>query len=215
MTSQYNIDALRNKDGNYRRAGANFIKGALECGHTAHLQTGRGTVAFRPYKIDEVRVRKDGTQYFPGEKVGQNWLVEFYPTGHNPGDEIRLYSNNKIDLIRFAYGHLNGEQKACASSGDATSTWSNQANREADVLAVIGEEVLIEYEMPGTTNGRETSSLRVIKQIGILEYGAYKSYSYRNLPKRWINAMHEQGTEDWIGMGQTESEPVPFPNKRG
>jgi hypothetical protein len=36
--SKYNIDALRNDDGTYRAASANLIRGALRCGHTAHLQ---------------------------------------------------------------------------------------------------------------------------------------------------------------------------------
>jgi len=217
--SKYNVDALiiDRRAGTYHPAGANFIKGALKCGHTAHIQTERGTLAIRPYTITERRLRKDGTLYFPGEKIGRNWLLEFYPTGHKHGDEITMRSINKIDLIRFAFGLLNGEQKATVEAGDFETVYANQGLRDGTVLAVIGEEVLIEYEMPGTTAkwahfpATPWSALRIVKMIGLMEYGGYKSVAHRKLQKRWIAAMHDQGTEDWIGKGQRETEPVPFP----
>jgi len=220
--SKYNVDALiiDRKAGTYRQAGARFIEGALECGHTAHIQTDLGIVAFRPYNIDMVRINnRTGEDQFPGEVKGQNWLLEFYPTGHKHGDEITMRSTNKMDLIRFAYGLLNGEQKATVESGDSRPVYANQAQREGWILAVIGEQVLIEYEMPGTTAqyahhpATPWSALRIVNMIGTMEYGDYKSVTHAKLPKRWVTAMHDQGIDDWIGAGQREITPVPFPNK--
>lgn len=209
--SQYNIDALRKDDGTYRAATTKIISGALQCGHTAHLQTERGTVAFRPYTIDEVRINeRTGEQYFPGEKAGKNWLVEFFPHDHyERRNEIQLYTSSLRDAIVFAYTHLNGRPHKF-HTGDFVWWYSNQADREATVLAILGDEILIEYELPGTTSGRETSSLVLCRGCGdTLSY--IRNYTHRKLPKRWIKAMNDQGTRDWIGLGQRESQSVPFP----
>lgn len=208
MLSKYNIDALRNKDGSYRPASAALIKGALGCGHTAHLQTGRGTVAFRPYHIEEVRINaRTGEPYFPGEKVGRNWLVEFFPTGHEHGDEIRLYTSDPKAALAFAFQHLNGKPHVYVA-GDFVEVWSNQAMRDGSVLAVRGFEVLVEYEMPAGT-----SALVVYHAVGT-ELSHVRNYSYNSVPKCWLDAMHDQGTNGWIGMGQRCSTAVQFPTRR-
>lgn len=209
--SNYNIDALRNDDGTYARAGALFISGALRCGHTAHIQTDLGVLAIRPYKIEEIRRRKDGTQYFPGERRGKNWLLEFYPTGHSRhGEEIRLYTALRDEAMEFAYKHLNGCDHSW-QAGQSTTWYANQARRDADVLAVVGNEVLIEYVMPGTTNGRETSALVLCEIHGVTRLRHVRNYTHRKLPVRWVKAMNDQGTQDWLGLGQRERDEVPFP----
>lgn len=208
--SIYNIDTLRNADGTYRNAPASLVKGAVNCGHTAHLQTARGTVAFRPYTISEVRMNpRTGRPYFPGERKGWNILVEFYPTGADRSEEIELRTNSKRDAIRFALTHLNGMPHGF-QAGDFTSYHANQAERDAVVLAVMGGLVLIEYEMPGTTNNRVTSALVVCDAVGT-DLQHVRNYSHRTLPRKWIDAMHRQGTRGWIGEGQREIGPVPFP----
>jgi len=151
MTSRYNIDALRNDNGTYGRAGVAFIRGALRCGHTAHIQTDLGTLAIRPYTIDEVRTysgKRAGEVVFPGEAVGHNWLLEFYPPNHRHGDEIQWRGRSQRAALAFAFSHLNGQAHHFAH-GESIKYWSNQADRDATVLAVIDDEVLIEYEMPG------------------------------------------------------------------
>ena len=206
MPSKYNIDALRNKDGSYRFARYRFITGALTAGHTTHLRTERGTVAMRPYEIKEVRInQRTGEPYFPGEKVGRNWLVEFCPTGGSHDDAVKLYTHNRNDAARFVFKHLNGFLNSY-TAGDSVDIWSNQNWREGTVLAVIDDQALIEYDMPSGS-----TSLRINRVIGHHFVGAYRTPSYRTLPKKWIAAMHEQGTSWWMGLGQREREPVPFP----
>lgn len=211
------IDTLKLKNGTYRNARNIDIERALNCGHTEHLQTERGIVALRPYTIEEVRINKrTGERYFPGEQVGKNWLIEYYPPNHNHGDEIRLYTNNKEDALRFAFKHLNGHTNPYQPN-DSFSVYANQAERDGYVLAVIGDEVLVEYQMPGTTSkwaghpAEPTSALRIQKVLGNRMIGDYKSVSYNNVPKKWLRAIKEAGMTDWIGMGQRSRTRIPFP----
>ncbi len=215
MSSPYNIDALRNDmfPGGYADASAKLIRGALDCGHTAHLQTRHGVLAFRPYTIDEIRTRPDGTQYFPGEAVGHNWLLEFYPNGDREGMQ-QWRGRSKRAAVKFAYEQLNQRPHRFTRNGMYVSWFANQARRDAEVLCVIDDEVLIEYTMPGTTNGRETSALVLCRgEADRLHH--VRNYTHRKLPLRYIRAMHEQGTTDWIGLGQRETDAVPFPSTQG
>ena len=229
--SPYNIDALKRYDDNgrhvgYHDASGRFIRDALRCGHTAHIQTDHGTLAIRPYTIDEVRINaRTGEPYFPGEAVGHNWLLEFYPNDHasDNRNEIQWRGRNLRKAIAFAYSQLN-QRPHRYRVGQYISWFANQANREATVLAILDDEVLIEYEMPGTTSqwgynrrtgqyrhpARPTSAL-VLCRGAADRLTSIRTYPHRKLPKKWIAAMHDQGTTDWIGEGQRETKRVPFP----
>ena len=100
MWSKYNIDALSNGDGTYKPATFKWIMGSRDCGHTAHLETELGVVAFRPYKDPDGKKR---------------WRLDFYGPYQdniaNRDSENADFSNNyedKLDLIRWAYKRLNG-----------------------------------------------------------------------------------------------------------
>ena len=207
MWSKYNIDALKNKDGTFTRATYRWIKGAMECGHTAHLQTGLGVVAFRPYKTP------------PGN---QRWRLDFYgpyqddiANRDSEHDDFGNSVTDKLDLIRWAFVHLNGSLDTWLEPHDEVDVWANQAERESYVLATIGDEAIVEYEMPGYKDHRgiqhTTSSLRIIKTIGQEPVGNYKSASYNSVPKKWLAAIKAAGTTDWIGMGQRSRDRIPFP----
>ena len=209
----YSIDTLRRSDGTYDFATAACIKGALRCGHTAHLQTERGIVAIRPYTLTASNFEGDRgalrRKHWPMDGVGQNWLVEFYRDGTRDGvTEYR--GQDERAALQFAFEALNGVGHAYRA-GTLFHWYANQAHRDAVVLAVLGDEVLIEYLMPGTTNGRETSALVLCHgyATGLTQI---RTYPHRALPQRWVRAMHAQGTNDWDGLGQRESEPVPFPS---
>ena len=164
MWSKYNIDALKNDDGSFRRASYAMIKGAAKCGHTAHLETEHGVVAFRPFtdrKTDEKRWRLDF--YGPYQDDIANRDSENAEFGYGEG----------LDLIRWAYEHLNGSMDTSYEPNDGIDVWANQAEREGYVLATIGDKVMLEYEMPGTTSkwrghpAQPTSALRVVTTIGL------------------------------------------------
>lgn len=77
--------------------------------------------------------------------------------------------------------------------GDTFLISVNQGNRKAMVLAVIGNQALIEYVMPAgstalqiVTEGRE--------QLG-------RSVSYPSVPTKWLRAIQEHGRE-WEGQPQ-------------
>jgi hypothetical protein len=72
----------------------------------------------------------------------------------------------------------------------------NQGEREAEVLAVIGDQALIEYLMP---NG--TSSLRIVDRMEP-DARVYKNATYQRLPKKWVQAMDDAGSS-WIGQPQS------------
>ena len=74
--------------------------------------------------------------------------------------------------------------------GDTVFVPANQATREALVLAVIGDDALVEYTMPAGT-----SSLRIIP-AACPKSEVYKSISYFKLSKRWLKAIKNAGTGD-------------------
>jgi hypothetical protein len=82
----------------------------------------------------------------------------------------------------------------------------NQGFRPAHVLAIIGDEVLVEYEMP-----RGSTALRIIQngddamdEDGYSSGQTYKNVSYDRLPLRWLEALVSSGT-GWIGWPQQTS----------
>lgn len=79
--------------------------------------------------------------------------------------------------------------------GDSFCLEVNQGEREAEVLAIIGDQALIEYLMP---NG--TSSLRIVDRMDP-DAKVYKNVTYHRLPKKWIQAMDDAKTS-WIGQPQ-------------
>jgi hypothetical protein len=77
--------------------------------------------------------------------------------------------------------------------GDTFTINVNQGDREAMVLAVIGNQALIEYVMPaGTTALQVVTEGR--EQIG-------RSVSYPAVPTKWLRAIVEDGRE-WEGNPQ-------------
>jgi len=211
-THDFSIDTLRRADGTYRDASAAMILGALRCGHTAHLQTDRGIIAIRPYTLPGSAFEGERgalrRRHWPADGVGKNWLVEFYPRGSRDGmTEYR--GQDESAALQFAFEALNGWPHTYRA-GDTCEWFANQGPREATVLAVLGGQVLIEYLMPGTTSGRETSALVVCRGTARgLDH--LRNVTHRRLPARWARAMRQQGTRDWHGVGQREAEPVPFP----
>lgn len=89
----------------------------------------------------------------------------------------------------------------------------NQGFRDAEILAVIGHEALIEYHMP-----KGSTALRVIDRRDPYETEYTPpwergSISYFRLPKKWSKAMMEAGTH-WYGLPQQHDDakgPVPEP----
>jgi hypothetical protein len=176
------IDTLRQADGTYRAATYHDAARTLMCGHTEHLQTERGIIAIRP-------VRAGG------------WNL----TRSSHRDELQHFTSS-LAAIRFILRHLNGSVGPAYEAGDTVVVEANQGKREGTVLAVLGDECLIEYEMP---NG--TSALRVVQAIGYKLVGTYKTMPHGSVTRRWIEAMREQGTTDWIGRGQRQFTATPFP----
>jgi hypothetical protein len=64
----------------------------------------------------------------------------------------------------------------------------NQGERDAYVLAVVGDEALIEYEMPAGT-----TALWII-DANNPSPGCKRNVSYKSCPKKWLEAMEEAGT---------------------
>lgn len=88
-------------------------------------------------------------------------------------------------------------------AGDSLEVFVNQGNREAVVLGVIDDQMMVEYEMPAGT----TAMLLMPNEIGGQNWG--KSVSYRTCPNKWIKAIFH-GTGWWSGKSQTGTE-YPFP----
>ncbi len=80
--------------------------------------------------------------------------------------------------------------------GDNVDVIRNQGKREAVVLAVIGDEVLIEYTMP-----KGTTALNTTTHVALNMGGGYKAVSYASISTRWLKAIVEAGLE-WVGYDQ-------------
>jgi len=91
------------------------------------------------------------------------------------------------------------------------SVLRNQAEREAYVLAIIGNEALIEYTMP-----HESTTLNIVPNPYNRETSGYKTVSYRKVHTKWLEVMtanniswvgHPQGSVRWVtrhGIGHAE-----------
>lgn len=215
------IDTLKKIDGGFRPAGYSIIRKMLLTGHTEHLQTEHGTVAIRPFmgvrktfKVVDLK-RVDVT--VPDKAV----MIDL--DTRNPGEEIEgehdtfSLRNDMTAAIRYVFEYLNGSLDTWHSPGDSIDVWANQAEREGCILATIGDQAILEYEMPGTTSqyGRHpaqpTSALRVITTIGRETIGNHQTVSYNKVPARWIAAIRASGQTEWIGMGQRSTTRIPFP----
>ena len=180
-----NIDTLRKTDNTYRAAQYIDVSRCLNADHVTHLQRDENVVAIRP--------------------TAGGWMIDRAPNGKTEGSSF-WSKEERADAIRTVLLILNGTANHY-SAGDVTTVEANQGERDADVLATIGDEVLVEYFMP---NG--TTSLRVIRVIGLRQI-SYSTCSYHSVPQRWIDAMREQGTEYWEGRGQRSCVPIPFPQQ--
>ena len=78
-------------------------------------------------------------------------------------------------------------------AGDTLDIWVNQGMREANVLARIGNKILVEYEMPAGS----TALLFLIDG----EPDKRVNVTYRGLALKWLQAIRDQG-QDWIGNPQ-------------
>jgi len=190
-----NIDTLRKEDGTFRKANSGVIEKALRAGFDTHLQTGRGIMAFR--------VREDA-------EGNPAYYLTFSPVWGKSSDDNVEFSDVVFDhAVRHAYHALNGELHGY-EVGDPILYWSNQADRDATVLATGIKEnydcdVLIEYEMPNGTSALVLCEGQADKLVH------KRNYSYNTLPKKWVQRIKEQGIDGWIGMPQGSIMPVPFP----
>jgi len=199
------IDTLRT-NGGYRAATYNDIKATVHAGHTEHLQTERGVVAFRPYEGGGRRDKITGV-----ERKGHWVMADFYPLGGREGHETVDFPRNDVELIAWAMERLNGSCDCTLEPNDCLDVWANQAEREAVVLAVLGDTAILEYEMPGRYSTVPTSALRIQRFIGDEPIGGYRSVSYNNVPKRWLRAIQAADMTNWLGMGQGSHTRIPFP----
>lgn len=82
-------------------------------------------------------------------------------------------------------------------AGDNIEVTRNQGRREATVLAVIDDEILIEYTMPKGTTALSITTHEAVEK----DRPEYKAVSYRSVPTRWLKAIVEAGVE-WTGYDQ-------------
>lgn len=218
------IDTLRKEGGGYRPASYRDIKRAIECGHTEHLQREGRTVAIRPYT--------DKGLHSGDRKERKAITVDFYDSRTDAPEDRDKYSVDYvltfslIGAISDIFKYLNGSLDTSWTAGDNIEVWANQAEREGCVLATIDDEIIVEYEMPGTTsqwgyNRRTgqyrhpavpTSALRIVQTIGWEMVGGYTAVSYKRVPRKWLSAIRASGHTEWLGMGQRSIKRIPFPD---
>jgi hypothetical protein len=97
-------------------------------------------------------------------------------------------------------------------AGDQLDLYVNQACRDAQVLAVVDGQMLLEYEMPAGHTGLQLVALA--HRDGYAPYTWVRTYGYTRVPKKWLRAIQEQGEAPyWQGRSQsrTVDRDIPFP----
>lgn len=197
-----NIDTLKRPDGTYRRATVSDIKRMLSSEHVCHIQSERGTIAIRPGQ--RLLVPKPNRQLL-APTTERGWEVDRVSSSHDRAQSKWFRRGEQQRLIRAVLVFLNGSLHHFEAGHDVT-VYANQADRDAYVLAVKGQQVLIEYEMPGGT-----SALVLMSATGD-QLTRIKTFPHRALPQHWINAIHEQGYAHlWIGRGQRTDGEIALP----
>lgn len=189
-----NIDTLRTENG-FRDALVIDIERCLNAGHITHLQTALGTVAIRP-----------GAQLIDGERV-EGFTIDHTPNGVR-GRSKFFAAEERTRIIRNVLRFLNGTENGWNANEDIDAV-INQGRRDGYVLAVIGNQIIAEFTFPGTVSGRETTCLRIYDVLGTRLLN-WRSVSYNNVPKKWIEAIRNQAG-GWEGLGQRAAGPIPFP----
>lgn len=88
---------------------------------------------------------------------------------------------------------------AAIEAGDPVDVFVNQGTREGWVLAVVGDEYLLEYTMPNGTTALQIRRLDGASYPG--RSGVYRSVSYGAVPFKWLKAIVDGGFV-WEGRGQ-------------
>jgi hypothetical protein len=199
-----NIDTLKRKDGTYRSASVSDIKRMLSAGHVTHIQTARGTIAIRPGT--RARAIPAGFVVVIKGIPDRGWTVDRAVAGITDRSQSKWFKvGEQVRLMRCVIRFLNGTMHSF-EAGDSTTVEANQGERDAHVLAVLGEQVLVEYEMPAGT-----TALVLFAACGNM-LTRIKTIPHNQLSQSWIDAIHDQGWGClWVGMGQRMHEAMPLP----
>ena len=124
-------------------------------------------------------------------------------------DKLRI-TRVEIDRATSAFSkggkteqvHLAGRYAATElDAGEWFTLAINQGQREAEVLATIGDEALVEYTMPAGTSALHIMN-RKTSRGEKKAHGGGTSISYSKLPVRWIEAATEQAGV-WVANPQS------------
>ena len=80
--------------------------------------------------------------------------------------------------------------------GDDIQVEANQGTRDGVIIAIIGNEMLVEYEMPA---GR--TFLICGDEDKIIEPYVRRNYSYKNIPNKWVKAAYAQAVSAGHDVG--------------
>lgn len=128
---------------------------------------------------------------------GNGFPIRDLPRLRDEGNTaVQLRLIDQYGVVRFPdYQMSEFEEEFKWEPMDKLEVNVNQGDRDAYILAVIGDEALLEYEMPSGT-----TALWVIP-AGEPRPGCIRNVSYKRCPQKWLRAMEEAGTQ-WEGNGQ-------------
>jgi len=153
-----------------------------------HITNGPSTVAVRHTVVEVILAGYSRDEH--------RFTLSF--NDRRPDEQLTYYPS--VDII-MAY--LSDDSMPYAAN-DGLSIWSNQAHRDATVLAVDGNELILEYEMPAGS----TALLSYLVRNG--ELTRMRNHSYKGCPKRWIRLIRAGGM-NWTGQCQRNGR-VPLPD---
>jgi hypothetical protein len=117
---------------------------------------------------------------YAGFKKGDRFkLVVAVDGGNNCTNYRCVVDDPRIKDLDDIFHHRTLPGEYCVpvpKVGSSTTVHANQGDRDATVLAVLGDEVLLEYEMPAG---------KTFLRIENFVTGVHRSVSQLGLPKKW------------------------------
>ncbi len=114
--------------------------------------------------------------------------------GHSTGiRRIEALMKAEAEKAAAAAREREARETKKAKVGQHSHVEVNQGLRPAVILAVLGDEALLEYSMP-----RGSTALWIVDAY---TWGLVKQVSYKRVLLKWLRAMIEEGT-DWVNLPQ-------------
>lgn len=142
-------------------------------------------------KAHHIIVNEDGVAFYnQAIRNGETWqdFYEWEEVGCNEAHGYRKYIDQGIIDRRLRNDKAAGDFPITTQVGEQIEYWNNQAYRPATVMAILGKEAMLIFEMP---SGQEY--IHIVKTDDLSPSMRFASswirtISWNRIPKKWARA---------------------------